>query len=142
MSSSRNVVQSNLQNNLREITDLLDNMISTEEKNLANMMLRGDMPRQHRQMVARLERMRERLQHIDQLLNAYIGVVVHRVAPSIQSRRIRQAYRIFQDTNMWQQYPGIVRTIRHRLTDLSDRLNELQLQVPHVIFYLRSLSRR
>lgn len=140
--SSRNVVQSNLQNNLREITDLLDNMISTEENNLANMMLRGDMPRQHRQMAARLERMRDRLQHIDELLNAYIALVAHRVPPQIQSRRIRQAYRVFQGSNIWQQYPGIVRTIRHRLIDLSDRLNELQLQVPHVIFYLRSLSRR
>ena len=142
MSRSRNVVQSNLQNNLREITDLLDNMISTEENNLANIMRRANIPRQHLQMALRLERMMDRLQHIDQLLNAYIAVVVHRVPPHIQSRRIRQAYRVFQDANIWQQYPGIVRTIRHRLTNLSDRLNELQLQVPHVIFYLRSLSSR
>lgn len=136
----QNIPQKILQNNLKEITDLLDNMISTEENNLTNIMRRGNIPRQHRQMALRLERMLERLQHINQLLNAYLAVVVHRVLPQIQSRRIGQAYRVFQESNIWQRHPGIVRTERRRLTELSDRLDNLESQVRHVIFYLRSLS--
>ncbi len=140
--TTQSISQKILQNNLREITDLLDNMISTEETNLTNMMRTANIHRQHRQMVLRLERMLERLQRIDQLLNAYLAVVVHRIRPQIESRRIQQAYHIFHDSNIWQQYPSIVRTERYRLTELSNRLNELQLQVRHVIFYLRSLSSR
>jgi len=136
----QSIPQNILHNNLREITDLLDNMISTEENFRTNMMRTSNIPRQHRQMVARLERMDGRLQRINQLLNAYIAVVVLRVPPQIQSRRIRQAFRVFQDANIWQQYPRIVQSERLRLTDLSGRLDELELQVRHLIFYLRSLS--
>lgn len=136
----QSIPQNILHNNLREITDLLDNMISTEENFRTNMMRTSNISRQHRQMATRLERMYDRLQRINQLLNAYIAVVVHRVPPQIQSRRIRQAFRVFQDANIWQQYPRIVQSERQRLTDLSERLDELELQVRHLIFYLRSLS--
>ena len=138
-SMSRNVVQSNLRNNLRQITDLLENMISTEEDIFINMMRVSNISRQHRQMTRRLEQMYERLQRIDRLMNAYIAVVVHQVSPHIQSRRIQQAYRLFRDANIWQQYPGIIRTERQRLTDLSERLDDLRSQVRNSIFRLRSL---
>ena len=83
-----------------------------------------------------------RLQRIEQLFNAYIAVVVHRVPPprQIHSRRIQQAYRLFQDANIWQQSPSIMRTERQRLTDLSERLDDLRTQVRNTIFHLRSLS--
>ena len=142
--SSRNVVQSNLQNNLRQITDLLDNRISTDEDTYHNMMRTSNIHRQHRQMTRRLQYMYQRLQRTIQLLNAYIAVVVHRVPPprQIQSRRIQQAYQLFHDANIWHQYPGIVQSERRRLTNLSIRFNELFLQVRGALSGLYSLSRR
>lgn len=144
--SNRRTIQSIprniLQNNLRQITDFLDNSIVREENFRTNIMRTSDIRRQHRHMATRLERMNERLQHIDQLLNAYIAVVVHRMPPppQVRSRMINEAFRVFQNSNMWQHYPDIVQSERQRLTELSDRLNDLELQVCHIIFYLHSLS--
>lgn len=137
--SNQNVVQINLQNNLREVADLIDSRISSEETRVATIMRTRSIPRQHRQMALWFSQMMDRLENIDNLLNAYLALVLYRRPPDVQSRRLQQAYRLYTEVNMWQNYPGIVRKEHHRLTELSDRLDELKVRVRHLVVYLRSL---
>jgi len=138
--SNQDLDQHILQNNLREITDLLNNLISVEKTKMDTIMSESNIPRQHRYMRLRFIQMMDRLRRIDRLLNSYLALVVHQRPPQSGSRRIQQAYRLYRQVNLWQNYPNIIRQERRRLTALSQRLDELIVQVRHLIFYLGSLS--
>jgi hypothetical protein len=79
--SNQNVVQINLQNNLREVADLPDSRISAEETRFATIMRTLNISRENRQMALWFSQMMDRLEPIDNLLNAYLALVLYRQPP-------------------------------------------------------------